>query len=285
MTRFNHNRNQVVDLHRQVTETRIMTELGLPHFETYGECLIRNQRMSRRLEKQGTQNSVFSNYCYEGSDLGVEGDWLASRRFRLNLLPQAYELLRRHSPALYFVTIAHPSWETPIGALHDANIEAAQQWLRRRIGKIERRVLVVGGYEASVSVALNGKAVWAGHFHIVTAGAEKSALKTALKIQKKFRRRKNSKPVTIEHIGNLAKRLGYSTKRVTKRGLAYVGKNGRQQRRKLPLLTLEQIEFDQWLLRLPIGSRTILIGCRLHHGKLRRTGGHHSYPSRCGLRL
>ncbi len=270
MTNFTRPRNQVVDLRRQVAETRLMVELGLPNFETYSECVTRNDRMFRRLRRRGILESLLSD-CYDCCDLGVEGDWLASRRFRLNLLPQACELLREHSANLLFVTIAHPLWETPIGALSDTNINAAQQWLRRRIGNIRRSIMVIGGYEPSVSVSLTGETVWAGHLHLVISGAEKNEIKAVLRIAKKYPRPKNTKLVTIEPIGNLAKRLGYSTKRLTKRGIAYLGENGRQQRRKLPLTTQEQIEFDCWLLDLPVGSRTALIGCRLHNQKLRKT--------------
>jgi hypothetical protein len=204
-------------------------------------------------------------------DLGYDGDWLASRGYRAMLIPQAYDLLGNHPGPHFLVTVAHPKWELSVGQLEDANIVAAKQWLGRRLQRLPSLVVVVGGYEASLRVELNGDTYWAGHFHLVIAGAEEEELKDALGIQPHYRKRPYAKPVKIQPIGNLAERLGYSTKRIVKRAIAYVGTNGRQQRRELPLTTKHQIEFDLWLLGLPAGSRTVLFGCRLHHSQLCET--------------
>jgi hypothetical protein len=131
--------------------------------------------------------------------------------------------------------------------------------------------MVIGGFEASIRVERNGDTFWAGHLHLVIAGADEGSLKTVLKVEKRHRKRKQSKPVTVVSISNLAKRLAYSTKRISKRGIAYIGRNGRQQRRQLPLTVSQQIEFDSWLLGMPAGARTILFRCRLHRAKLCRT--------------
>ena len=136
---------------------------------------------------------------------------------------------------------------------------------------IGRGLIVVGGYEASIRVELTGETYWAGHVHIVTAGANKEELKLALKIQSHYLTRPNAKPVTVAPLGCLGKRLGLFNEAGVSTLGCYVGNNGRQQRRQLPLNTREQIEFDQWLLGLSSGSRTILLGCRLHNGNLRET--------------
>jgi hypothetical protein len=146
-----------------------------------------------------------------------------------------------------------------------------KQWLGRRLQRLHSPFLVVGSFEASLRVELNGDIYWAGHLHLVIAGAGEDELKAALMIERRYRRRKYAKPVKVLPIGNLAERLGYSTKRIVKRSVAYVGKNGRQQRRELPLTPKHQIEFDSWLLGLPVGSRTILFGCRLHRRRLCET--------------
>jgi hypothetical protein len=278
MSRYPPNQPRITSLHRQVTETRQMIALGPPNFETPSQCVSRNKRMVRRFQKHGIPphlNDQLQRLTYSGvpeisCDTGVDGDWLASRRYRLMLLPQAYDLLKNHPGPLFFITIAHPKWSLPIGQLENTNVDAAKQWLRRRLKTLSVPVTVVGGYEASVSVELNGDIFWAGHLHLVVAGADEEKLKTVLKVEKRYRKRKHSKPVTVVSISNLAKRLGYSTKRIAKRGTAYIGKNRRQQRRRLPLTTQQQIQFDSWLLGMPAGSRTVLFGCRLHHATLRR---------------
>jgi hypothetical protein len=207
----------------------------------------------------------------DADDLGYDGDWLASRNYRAMLIPQALKLLINHSGPLFFVTIAHPKWEIPVGQLEGANIDAAKQWLGRRLQRLPSPVLVVGGFEVSLRVELNGEMSWAGHLHLVIAGAGEDEVKTTLEIERHYQKRRYAKPLKVLLIGTLVERLGYCTKRIVKRAIAYIGKNGRQQRRDLPLTTRHQIEFDSWLLSLPAGSRTILFGCRLHHGQLRKT--------------
>lgn len=263
---------------RDDTIRREMTAVGLPDFETAAQCIGRNQQMLRRLQNhEATPAELFSRIeldplpADDSNAVSYDGGWLASRRYRATLIPQAFELLKDHPGPLFFVTIAHPKWELPVGQLKSANIDAAKQWLGRRFQRLPSPVLVVGGYEASLRVELNGEMYWAGHLHLVIAGAGEEELKTVLKIERRYRKRKHSKPLKVEPIGDLAERLGYSTKRIVKRGIAYIGTNGRQQRRELPLTAKHQIEFDLWLLGLPAGSRTILFGCRLHHGQLRET--------------
>ena len=256
-----------------------MTAIGLPDFETAAQCIRRNQQMLRRLQNHdATPPELISriqlgplHVADDDRDRGYDGDWFASRSYRAMLVPQAYGVLKDHPGPLFFVTIAHPKWELPVGQLEDANTDAATQWLGRRLQRLPSPVLVVGGYEASLRVELNGDTYWAGHLHFVIAGAGEEELKTALEIERRYRERKYAKPVTVMPIGSLAKRLGYSTKRIVKRGIAYIGRNGRQQRRELPLLTKQQIEFDLWLLGLPAGHRSVLFGCRLHSDKLRET--------------
>lgn len=257
---------------------REMTAIGLPDFETADHCITRNQQMRRRLQNHLARppelvSRIELDPLLAGDDshLGYDGNWLASRRYRAMLIPQAYDLLKDHPGPLFFVTVAHPKWELPVGQLEDANIDAAKQWLGRRLKTLPAPVIVVGGFEASISIELDRHTFWAGHLHIVVAGATRLQLKEALAIEKHYRHRTYAKPVTVVAVGNLARQLGYATKRIAKRGVAYIGDNGRQQRRKILLTAGEQTEFDLWLLRLPAGSRTVLFGCRLHHGQLRLT--------------
>jgi hypothetical protein len=262
---------------REDARGREMADIGLPDFETLAQCVKRNQQMFRRLlHHEATPPDLLSRVQPDPSSTnddtgGHDGDWFASRRHRAMLVPQAFNILKDHAGPLSFVTVAHPNWELPVGQLKDANIDAVTQWIHRRLQRLPSPILVVGGYEASIRIELNGDTYWAGHVHLVVAGAEDEELKTALKIERRYLTRKYAKPVKVAPIGTLVERLGYSTKRIGKRSIAYIGTNGRQQRRELPLATAHQIEFDRWLLSLPAGARTILFGCRLHHGKLRQT--------------
>jgi hypothetical protein len=174
-------RNLIASIDRQVAEARQMTAIGLPNFETQAQCICRNERMLRRFRKHGTPSHLNNRLqllnCEgnwdEGSDRGVDGDWLASRRYRLMLLLQAFDLMKDHPGPQSFVTIAHPKWELPLGQLKNANIDAAKQWLGRRLKTLPVPVMVVGSYEASISVELNGEIFWTPHLHFVISGADK----------------------------------------------------------------------------------------------------------------
>jgi hypothetical protein len=255
-----------------------MNALGLPDFETLDECLERNNRLFRRLypercagktKTRGADARRKQHQLYE-PPFGTEGDWLASREYRANLIPQAHDLLKRQPGPTYFVTVVHPKWEAKLGHLHHVNISAAKQWLRRRIECLSKRVILVGGYEASLRVEISGETYWAGHIHFVIAGANKDELKSILKVQPHYLKHQYAKPVSVVPVDCLGRRLGYATKRVTGQSIAYLGDNGRQQRRSLPLRGQEQIESDRWLIGLPMGTRAVLMGCRLHAKELRK---------------
>jgi hypothetical protein len=272
-------KERLINRRRDDAWSSAMAAIGLPDFETTAQCVKRSQQMLRRLQNhEGTPTELLNRIQLDPKHVadysdnpGYDGDWLASRSYRAMLIPQALNLLKDHAGPLFFVTVAHPKWELSIGQLKNANIDAVTQWIHRRLRRLRSPILVVGGYEASLRVEVTGHAYWAGHVHLVIAGADEEELKTVLKGERCYLKRKYAKPVTVAPIGNLVKRLGYSTKRIVKRGIAYIGTNGRQQRRELPLATAHQIEFDRWLLSLPAGARTILFGRRLHHGKLRET--------------
>jgi hypothetical protein len=74
-------------------------------------------------------------------------------------------------------------------------------------------------------------------------------------------------------VPDLGRQLGYSLKRIARRRVAYVDGQGRQNRNQSNLSSSEQREFDDWLLGLEVGARTILIGCRSHGTKLRLING------------
>jgi hypothetical protein len=131
---------------------------------------------------------------------------------------------------LYFVSVAHPKWELPVGNLEQANINAVRQWLYRRFKQLDTTVVAVGGFEASLNVDLDGTSTWAGHVHLVVAGSDKPSLKRALQIEKHYKSRPYSRPVDVRDVDNLGRRLGYSLKRIARRR-AYIdgGRTGTRQ--------------------------------------------------------
>jgi hypothetical protein len=250
-----------------------MAQLGLDDFETVEQCSERQVKMAKRLNdaqkpKLGGRDWQACRPDCCACTQCRDGCWFASRRHRFELITEAHRLLSSHSGPLAFVSIAHPKWELPVGKLNQANINAVRQWLYRRFKKLGKNVITVGGFEVSLNVDLDGTRTWAGHVHLVVAGVEKSSLKKALQIEKRYRFRPFSRPVDVRDVKNLGRQLGYSLKRVARRRVAYVDGQGRQNRNQANLTLSEQREFDAWLLGLLAGERTILIGCRLHGDRL-----------------
>jgi len=254
MNSRDHRNWRVIRQLRQEADNRPLVALGLKDFETIDECVSRNRQMLARFQRTGMPPDLWQKFYgspLERQENGFDGDWIASRGHRATLLPQAHRLMTAHCGPLHFVTVVHPNWELPVANLSKADIGAARQWLHRRFQRLDRSVLVVGGFEASLRVELNSGMYWAGHLHLVVAGAENEELRGALEIERRYITRKYARPVTVEPIGDLARRLGYSTKRLGRQNIAYIGKNGRQQRRELPLPTQRQVEFDLWLPTSP----------------------------------
>jgi hypothetical protein len=262
-------------MHRQVHEH--IAHLGLDNFESLKECAERQAKMVARIENDHGRGPHLWNRCEPGYCAGdpcSDGCWFASRRWRYVLIREGHRLLSACS-ALHFVSVAHPRWEIDVGKLRQANIPATRQWLYRRFRRLDGTAIAIGGYEVSLNVDLDGCVYWAGHVHLLAAGARKNDIKRILSIQKQYRATRYARLVDIREVDNLGRQLGYSLKRFAQRRVAYIDEQGRQNRRVVPLKASEQREFDAWLLGLPVGARTILIGCRLHGSRLRAVKSSH----------
>jgi hypothetical protein len=258
-------------------QQRRLAALGLPDFETLQQCADRQQQMVRRFNKTGELQhdaewqECAPNFC--AATPCREGCWFASRHHRYQMITEAHQLLSSQAGDLFFATITHPKWELPVGDLNQANIPAVGQWLYRRCKKLGTGMIAVGGFEVSLNVELDGTSNWAGHVHLVVAGTDKLSLKKAFQIEKHHRSKPYLRPVDVRDVLNLGRQLGYSLKRIARRRVAYIDGQGRQNRNQSNLSSSEQREFDGWLLGLPVGARTILIGCRAHAGQLRLING------------
>jgi hypothetical protein len=261
-----------------------MIKLGLPDFETVQQCSERQQKMVSRFERAGElQHDAGWQECEPNFCAATpcrEGCWFASRRHRYQMITEGHRLLSSQPGLLssqpgdlFFVTITHPKWQLPIGKLAKANIPAVRQWLYRRFKRLGSGVIAVGGFEASLNVELDGTSTWAGHVHLVVAGTDRKSLKKALQIEKHHRSKPYLRPVDVRAVPDLGRQLGYSLKRIARRRVAYIDGQGRQNRNQSNLSSSEQREFDAWLLGLPVGARTILIGFRAHAGRLRLVNG------------
>jgi hypothetical protein len=258
---------------RDRKQRKAMAKAGLPDFETVQQCRERQQKMARRSERAGELHQLAGSEECEPDFCAAapcrDGCWFASRRHRYQMITEAHRLLSDQPGDLLFATITHPKWELPVGKLAKANIPAVRQWLYRRFKNLGTNVIAVGGFEASLNVELDGTSTWAGHVHLVVGGSDRASIKTAFQIEKHYRVKSYLRPVDIRDVGCLGRQLGYSLKRIARRRVAYIDGQGRQNRNQSNLTSSEQREFDGWLLGLPVGARTILIGCRAHGKRLR----------------
>jgi hypothetical protein len=267
-------RGQTTESEREQHE--LMADLGLGDFETWEQCSERQAKIARRFKHgEHRPHKLDWERCereFCASTPCLDGCWFASRHHRYQMITEAHRLFSTQTGDL-FVTVAHPKWELPVGNLNQATIDAARQWLYRRFKQLDTTVVAVGGFEASLNANLDGTTCWAGHVHLVVAGSDKPSLKKALQIEHHHRLRPYSRPVDVRDVDNLGRRLGYSLKRITRRRVAYIDGQGRQNRNQAKLISSEQREFDDWLLGLSVGDRTILIGCRAHGNQLRLVNG------------
>jgi len=201
--------------------------------------------------------------CLSGK-LCSEACHFAARRQRLKLVTQGHELLTEHPGPLASITIAHPTWEVAYdGDLGTISLKAAKQWLRRRLLKLDSpNLIAIGSFETSLNVELDKTRVWAGQFHLITAGATVDQLKAALAIGPRYKLAPYAKPVQVKPIKALGRQLGYSLKRFAEQRIAYIDEQGRQNRRPLPLNSPDQAAFDHWLQTLKLGDRLFLFGCK-----------------------
>jgi hypothetical protein len=178
-------------------------------------------------------------------------------------LTHSYDLLAQHPGPLASITIAHPTWEVTNDDLGTISLKAAKQWLRRRLLKVDSpNLLAIGSFETSLNLEVDGTRLWAGQFHLITAGASPEQLKKALALGPRYKLPPYAKPVQIKPIKALGRQLGYSLKRFAEQRVAYDDDQGRQNRRHLPLNSPDQATFDLWLHSLRSGDRLFLFGCK-----------------------
>ena len=244
---------------------------GVPDFETLNQCRARQKKLRRHLKKIGALkltrrlSKCGPHKC--GLNRCRAGCWFACRTYRAQTVPQLAPLMAANGGSPYFITIAgRPNWSHPINQLNKCKPESLLQWVDRRLKKLDAALLGISAVEVVLDVDGNGKLFWAAHLHLVLVGASQEQLQRVLQVRAS-ERKSNSKPVQIKLVTCLGRALAYTTKRLSQQRLPYRDATGRHNRRNVPLKAQAQIELDRWLLRLSIGDRFRLIGCR-KNGKI-----------------
>lgn len=255
-----------------------LAALGLDNFETAADIASRQHAMVRALARTDAPPGLIRGLgrcTSEGCGLRRcrDGCHEAQARLRAALIPQADLLVRAQPGPLRAVTLVHPLWEVPNAAGPGAiSIPAVKQHIKRSFMKLAartgKRVMAVGAFEVSLNRELDGTKTWAGQVHLIVAGATRDELHASLGVDERYPLPPYAKPLVVEEVGNTARQQAYALKRLAEQRIAYRGKNGRQERKHLPLDGRDQRRFDRWLCRLSLGERMILVGCKRLNGRL-----------------
>ncbi len=255
-----------------------LAALGLDNFETAAAVAQRQQAMIRALARTNAPRGLIRELgrCNPdtcGPRRCRDGCHEAQARLRAALIPQADLLVRAQPGPLRAVTLVHPLWEVPDVAGPGAiSISAVKQHVKRGFMRLTartgKRPIAVGAFEVCLNGELDGKKTWAGQVHLIVAGATRDELHAALGVGKHHRLPPYAKPLVVEEVGNTVRQQAYALKRLAEQRVAYIGKNGRQERNHLPLDGHDQRRFDRWLCGLSLGARVILIGCKRLNGRL-----------------
>lgn len=234
---------------------------GIADFETLSEVVERQGRMIQMFRQFGCERHVLSfAHCDAWCSDSCVSDacHYGTRRLRLMTIKSSTEILRAQQGQKHFVSLLHPAWSRNVGNLATLSPEpirkAVQQQLRRA-----GVTVAVGGFELCLNRQLDGSLYWSGGVHVVCAGVDKKQLRKAFSVKPW---RECARPVDIRSARNLGRLLGYALKRLPQERREYVARNGRKNRRKLPLDPQHLFEHDSWLAEIPPGGRMILVGLR-----------------------
>jgi hypothetical protein len=180
-----------------------------------------------------------------------EACWYGTVRRRVANRQAACQLLRQHGGKLYDVVAFRTRWDRRRGDLHEANIGAGKNLVRRGFDRLAGYGLVAVG---SFKVRPSGFNSWSWHFetHIIVAGAKREPLADV------FREvpRRNIHDVVVRDVKNVEDAVDDA---LNCNALALLSESFRLRQRQ---------EFYAWLLNMKIGSRLIRYGCDENFGPL-----------------
>jgi hypothetical protein len=190
-----------------------LQQAGVRYLRTREELVMAQTRMLASFARGGIPSKRWKHLelCR-----GVECPHICSAachfgeyRQLLELILPAQGLLNACGKPLWFVTVIDPRYFCEVGQLANLSINAMQQWLRRRIAKIEVEfgpVCALGGIEASFEIDDDNVGSWGPHFHFALASdAPRPELRRLLRPNEPLPR--NFKPVVIKPITEL--RIAY----------------------------------------------------------------------------
>lgn len=234
---------------------------GIEDFEGLDDVKNRQRRMLLNFHKNGLNNAKKFSDCNAlccSERCRSDACHYSSRRLRLMGISSAAKVLTDDEEQKYLVSVIIRASTANRGGLHTLSASAIRKQMQQRLRRAGV-TLAVGSFEVCLNSQLDGSAYWSGGVHFVCAGVGKRHLHNALRVAPWP---ECARPVDIRPIENVTRCLGYVLKRLPQERRQYVDKNGRKNRRKMPLHPQHQLEHDVWLAGHPPGGLTILVGLR-----------------------
>ena len=249
----------------------LMKGLGHPDFETITETQHRQLRSIRLLEKvrqkdvvahgikKCTVSQCDQNFCSGAC-------WFALRRLRLELIPQANELLQTFEH-VHTATIIVPRYTRPPGRLQSVSIDGFKQALARALRSIGSDCVAIGAIEVSFNTEVDGSSHWSPHAQLVIGGPTAQQIHKAFEMIGVAHRHETLTMVKAAYC--IGRAIGYAIKRKLDHRVAYIAPNGRIHRRKVYASGERYREYELWLASQTIDERLFMFGLRRHRDKLK----------------
>ena len=188
------------------------------------------------------------------------------RRLRLELIPQANELLQ---PSSTFTPLPSSCHATP-GHQAGCSPSASTASSRHLLGPFAQSgsdCVAIGAIEVSFNTEVDGSSHWSPHAQLVIGGPTAQQIHKAFEMIGVAHRHETLTMVKAAYC--IGRAIGYAIKRKLDHRVAYIAPNGRIHRRKVYASGERYREYELWLASQTIDERLFMFGLRRHRDKLK----------------
>ncbi|WP_133863892.1 hypothetical protein [Azorhizobium sp. AG788] len=229
-----------------------LARAGLPHFETVEDCRKRQIRDNALMEAAGSipsqlLHALRREECEDFDALPFDSgaSHLAKRLYRAECILSATPLIEAAGQA-HLLTAIDSTMRRPVGKLHTVSPARILRRIKDCLRQTSQNARAICGVEACFDLGADDNKFWAPHVHCVVAGINAAELRDSMRDA--FAHSEVYRPTMVQPItlGEVARTIGYCTKRGDILRPEYTAKNGRKQRRKQRLRSHLQAEFASW---------------------------------------
>jgi hypothetical protein len=201
------------------------------------------------------------HYC--GADRCIEACWFGTRQRRLWEISRACRLFCHLGEPVFEVRISRAAWAQPMGLLRFAKLTWAKIFLRRALDNLYQPDIVAVGMLKPYIAGDGQRRYWRCEIHCLVAGADKDDLQKAIPKEKDH----TEFDIIDSRIMPVAN-LGQAVSRVLKRDLQVWQHPWHANLSGATPSKAERMEFNDWLLGLPLNARLFRYGCNASFQKL-----------------